>query len=294
MSQTVIAVDPFRCRLWPLHARLSEGISAASCKTEIQSFIEHGQMMPVLGRPLHADPQHEIEIIYGARRWFAARLLKQPLQVELRELDDRQAIIAMDAENRLRLDLSPYERGLGLTRWLHSGHFQSQEEMARALQVSVTQISRLLKLARLPSIVVGAFGSGTQIRETWGLELMDALNDPARRQSLLRVARAISTRKPRPTPSQTFSKLLTAGMGATHYQARNASRPVVVKNAEGAPLFRVIRQSHSMTYQLPRERLSPQVLRNIEQAVARILTSRLQSNTTKPPHPLLASHAATG
>src|SRR5882672_1260844 len=75
----VVSIDPFRCRLWQLHDRLPEEITAESCTAEIQSFTEYGQMIPVLGRPLRGDPHHEIELIYGARRLFVARQINQPL-----------------------------------------------------------------------------------------------------------------------------------------------------------------------------------------------------------------------
>jgi ParB-like chromosome segregation protein Spo0J len=67
--------------------------------------------VPALGRPLHGDLEFDVEIIYGARRLFVARHLNMPLQVELREMSDREALVAMDIENRLRTDISPYERG---------------------------------------------------------------------------------------------------------------------------------------------------------------------------------------
>jgi ParB family chromosome partitioning protein len=139
------------------------------------------------------DPSHDIELIYGARRLFVARHLNKSLQVELRELSDREAIVWMDIENRHRKDISPYERGLSYARWLQKGHLQSQEEIGRALKVSSSQVSRLLKLARLPSAIVAAFGSPIEICEGWGLELIEALEDPSRRQATMQAARATSS-----------------------------------------------------------------------------------------------------
>jgi ParB family transcriptional regulator, chromosome partitioning protein len=239
---------------------------------EIQSLKEHGQMIPVLGRPLHGHPQYDVELIYGARRLFAARLVQQPLIVELREMSDQAAIIALDLENRHRQDLSPYEWGLSYARWLRAGHFDCQDEMARALQVSAAHVSRLLKLARLPSIVVNAFGTGAQIREAWGLELMDVLSDSARRQPVLRAARAISGSASRPAASEVFGRLLTAG--TRNRCLRAAPRDVVIKDLRGAPLFRIRRQSSSTIYLLPEERMSALLLEQIERAITKILAGQ--------------------
>lgn len=272
MTSEVISIDPFRCRLWPLHARLQDQITEASCTAEIQSLKAHGQMIPVLGRPLHGDPQYDVELIYGARRLFAARLVQQPLIVELREMSDQAAIIALDLENRQRQDMSPYEWGLSYARWLRAGHFDCQDEMARALQVSAAHVSRLLKLARLPSIVVNAFGTGAQIREAWGLELMDVLSDPARRQPVLRAARAISGSTSHPVASEVFGRLLTAG--TRNRGQRAAPRDVVIKDHQGAPLFRIRRQSSSTMFLLPGERMSALMLEQIEKAITNILASQ--------------------
>src|SRR5262245_11295499 len=80
----VVSVSPFRCRVWALHDRLEEYLTEESCKSEIDSVAAHGQLVPVLGRPLRADPDHDVEIVCGARRLFVARHLGVPVRVELR------------------------------------------------------------------------------------------------------------------------------------------------------------------------------------------------------------------
>src|SRR5215472_14327187 len=61
-------VSPFRCRMWSLHDRLEEHITEESCKAEIESFQSHGQVVPVIGRPVPEDPGYDFELIFGARR----------------------------------------------------------------------------------------------------------------------------------------------------------------------------------------------------------------------------------
>src|SRR5688500_12250742 len=126
----VCHTDPFRCCMWELHDRLEVDITEESCKAEIESLRMHGQLIPVLGRRIKDDPDYDIELIYGARRLFAARNLNKQLAVELREISDREAILAMDVENRQRCEVSPFERGRSYVRWLQAGHFSSQEDLA--------------------------------------------------------------------------------------------------------------------------------------------------------------------
>jgi ParB family transcriptional regulator, chromosome partitioning protein len=270
MHQTVL-IDPFRCRMWPLHDRLESTLTEHNCKAEIDSFGTHGQLVPVLGRAVHGYRDCDVELIYGARRLFAARFAGKPLCAELRELSDREAIIAMDIENRHRVDISPYERGMSYARWLRAGYFQSQDDIAHALNVSASQVSRLIRVAHLPSAVVNAFGNPAEICESWALDLSTALEDPRRRQATLQRARTIAAVEQRPSGRRVYRRLLAAaGRGPI---APAAPHDDVIKDDEGRPLFRVRHLSNSMALLLPKDKASPGRLTMIRQAVTAILLS---------------------
>jgi ParB family transcriptional regulator, chromosome partitioning protein len=276
---SIISMDPFRCRVWKLHDRLEDYITEQSCREEIASFLQRGQLIPVLGRPAAPGLDYDVELIYGARRLFVARLVNKPLLVDLRDLSDREAAIALDVENRQRKDVSPYERGLCYARWLRAGHFQSQEEIAEVLNVSRSQVSRLLKLARLPSCVVGAFNSGADICERWGLELTEVLEDPPRRTLLLQRARTIGSLSPKPPAAAVFRQLLAASGQSRKRRAETHDK--VVRGDDGVPLFRVREQRESIALILPVNRISRAMLESIENAIADILEQQL---STSPRH----------
>lgn len=223
--QSIIVVNPFRCRMWALHDRIEDQITEEACRAEIESFSSHGQLVPVLGRPLRADPDHDVELIYGARRLFVAKHLNKSLIVELRELSDKEAIIAMDIENRQRSDISAYERGLSYTRLLRGKHLTSQDELARTLNVSRAQVSRLLKLARLPSVIVNAFESVAAIPEAWGLDLVDRWQDPDRQRPIAKRAREIAMKSPRPPAGDVYRELLTAAVQGRKVRSRYVISP---------------------------------------------------------------------
>lgn len=268
--KNIVSVNPFECRMWDLHDRIEANVNEESCKEEIESFLKHGQLIPALGRPLSKnDPTHRVELIYGARRLFVSRHLNIPLLVELRELTDREAIVAMDIENRHRCDISPYERGLSYTRWLRSGHFKAQEDVAKALRVSASQVSRLLKLAQMPSIVVDAFDSSASIREVWGLEIMQVLEDTGRRAATIRAARNLASLTPRLPAHQVYRQLISASV-----QGRRVRQPThdeVVKDVTGRPLFRIRHQRSTVALVLPLEKLAPDVFAAVRNAVAAAL-----------------------
>lgn len=272
----IVAVNPFRCRIWNLHPRLDENITEESCRAQIESIEKHGQLVPALGRRLCAGADHSVELIFGARRLFVARHLNQPLLVELRDISDRDALVAMDIENRLRQDISAYERGTGYARWLREGHFHSQEEIAHALQVSPSHVSRMLRLASLPLDIVAAFASAAEICEEWGVDLANLLRKPGQEQKLTRAARRIASLSPRPAAQEVYSQLC----GAVGVDPRaHAAKERVVKDEGGTALFRVKYRRDSVMLVLPHEVTSRASLKAIEMSVARILDTPVPSRS---------------
>lgn len=268
--ESVVAVNPFRCRVWQLHDRLEEHINETTCKSEIESFLEHGQLVPVLGRRVTGCDDYDVELVYGARRLFVARYLSKPLLVDLRdEISDRDAAVALDIENRQRRDVSAYERGLSYARWLRAGHFKSQEDMTRTLKISRAQVSRLLKISRLPSVIVGAFESGKDICEQWGVDLVDAVEDPNRRRHVIQAARAIAAGSSRPPAAEIYRHLLAAtGIGR---KPKPSALDTVVKARNGAMLFRVRHQRTSIALILPVGLVSKAALEDIQRSLAHII-----------------------
>jgi ParB family chromosome partitioning protein len=274
--RSVIEVNPFRCRMWELHDRMEFQVTEQNCKAEIDSFSRFGQLLPALGRRVTNDPEHDVELICGARRLFVARHLNRPLMVDLREMSDREALIAMDIENRQRTDISAYERGMSYSRWIRSGHFSSQEEVARALKVSTSQVSRLLKLSRLPSVIVNAFDSPGEICEGWGGQLLDALDDPHRRVATIQKARAIAAQKVRLAAPEVFRQLLASS--ADGRKPRRRIRDEVVKQENGSPLFRIRHQRSTIAVVLPVTRVSIKTLQRVRDSITEILIATEQDD----------------
>ena len=268
---SVILVDAFRCRMWALHDRLDEYVNEDSCKSEIESFSRHGQLVAALGRPVQGDPRVDVELICGARRLFVARYLNKPLSVELRPMSDREAFVAMDIENRHRKDISAYERGLSYARWMRNGHFDSQEDLSRALRISTSQVSRLLNVARLPSVILNAFGSPDDLCETWGRDLFNAWTDVERRALLASRAREIAAERPRPSPRQVFDRLMAEPSPGP--KPRHKQRDEVVKGDDGSPVMRIRRQRKFVALVVPADKLSVQKLDQIKQSICKILQS---------------------
>jgi len=268
---SIISVDPFRCRMWDLHDRLEQNLDESNCRSEIDSISKHGQLIPALGRPLRDERNYEVELIYGARRLFIAQHLKRPLFVEVREISDAEAIIAMDIENRHRVDISPYERGRSYLKWLRGGFFKSQDELARSLHISSSQVSRLIKAATLPAVIMAAFKSPADICETWALELAAALTDADRHRTICAKARSIASATTRPSAREIYRQLLAAA--APGRKAKAKPRDEVVTDRNNRPLFRIRHQSSAVALILPIDKISAGTLEDVRSVVRGVLLS---------------------
>src|SRR5215469_665604 len=262
-------VEPASCTLWQFHERFGDELTDESCKELITSIQRHGQRHPVLGRGLARSRGRKIELIYGARRLFAATQLGVKLLVDVREMEDREAIVEMEIENRLRADISPYERGMSYRRWLNARLFPSQAELAKELGVSEAQVSRLLRYADLPAAVVGAFDGVQSIREEWAVALAKICQDPSRRQGVLRRAREASQGERRYPPQVVFRRLVSTDLLGGH-DVR--PRDEVVKTISGAPMYRIAVRAKSVHFIVPRDGLSEKLMHELK----RLLSSTLQ------------------
>ena len=256
--------NAFKCKMWHLHDRLGESIDSRSCASLMESMQKHGQKHPVLGRKIIEDNGYSVELIFGARRLFVAQNLRIDLLVEIRDVDDRSALIEMDIENRVRTDISPYERGMSYGRWLRAGFFNSQVEIVRAVGVSEAQVSRLLRYSELPTVVVGSFSSPREIREEWAGVLSKRCLDATSRKRVLRQAREVTASPKNFSPQQVFD-LLIRSIGEKRSDAR--SKDKIIKTSDGAPLFGIGYRSRTIHFILPRTSVPDNILTKLVERI---------------------------
>lgn len=273
---SIVTADPFRCRIWRFNDRIEQHVTEASCRAEIESVRRDGQLIPAIGRAIEGDPDFDIEVVCGMRRLFVARHLNIPLHVELRGLTDRQAAVAVEAENTLRKQTSPYERGLWLAKLLRQGVFHSQDELARGLNITPTQVTRLLKFVELPASVIAAFSRPHDILESWAVELHKSCGGEDRRV-LCERARALETRVPRP-PAVVVYEILLASRDTGPGGRRSVRR--VVKSPAGEPLLRLERQRKDVVLRIPNALVDAKMEKAVTQAVVAVLIRKAPDDRT--------------
>lgn len=245
VTRTHELVDPGRCRMWDGHNRDYALLNEERCADLIESIKAQGrQEIPAIVRRLTGDPQHDFEVICGARRHWTISWLRShnypefKFLVDVREIGDEEAFRLADIENRARDDLSDFERARDYLRALDLYYEGRQKTMAERLKVSESWLTRYLDLARLPAEVLVAF------REPQGLGIRNAISLKALLKPDDRKARAFEAAKRlaseqeqagQAMPVLDVIKALTVAVDPP----KKSGKPEVVANAQGKPVLRV-------------------------------------------------------
>jgi ParB family chromosome partitioning protein len=246
-------VDPGRCRIWEGHNRDYAALNEDTCTDLIESFKAEGrQKFAAIVRRIVGDPQHDLEVICGARRHWTASWMRAHHQpdfkflVEPRELTDEEAFRLADLENRSRRDLSDYERARDYARAVDRYYGGSQQQMAERLEVTRSWLSRYLELARLPEEIVAAFASPQVIGISHAAILAPLLRADDQRDRIVGEARRIAADRaeaaarsePPISPAGVMQRLTQAGRIQTVARGAGWPRAHVVRSSEGSIVAR--------------------------------------------------------
>ena len=163
-ARSVVELDPHSIEAAGMSDRLETDADAdASLRN---SIAEYGQQVPVLVRP-HPTKEGRYQIVYGRRRVLAMRDLGQTVKALIRDLDDRELVLAQGQENTARRDLSFIEK-VNFARQLSEAGYD-RKVICDALSVDKTLISRMLSIAdRLPPDLIAGIGAAPSVgRDRW-------------------------------------------------------------------------------------------------------------------------------
>lgn len=103
------------------------------------SIEEDGQKVPVQVRR-HPSAEGRYQLVYGHRRWRAARELNRPLKAFVVEASDHDLLLAQGLENSARQDLSWIEKASFAARMENAG--VRARDIRTALQVDDAELAR--------------------------------------------------------------------------------------------------------------------------------------------------------
>nr|WP_254803840.1 plasmid partitioning protein RepB [Methylobacterium sp.]USU34615.1 plasmid partitioning protein RepB [Methylobacterium sp.] len=221
----VVELDPNLCDPSAVADRVPDTTDAAF-NAFVEQVREEGQHTPILVRR-HPEAVGRYEIAYGSRRTRAARAIGVPVRAIVRELSDRELIIAQGSENLAREDLSYIERA----------HFARNMELAgidretilKAMGVHRPDLVNYLAIAEaIPAPVLSAIGPAPKIGRPRWLTLADRIKSAPASQVDAALASSDLAGK---TSDERFAAVLAA-LSAVRKPPRRA-RVETLKNSKG-------------------------------------------------------------
>jgi ParB family transcriptional regulator, chromosome partitioning protein len=140
-----------------------------------QQIKDQGQIVPILVRP-HPSKQGFYQVAYGHRRVRATAMLGIKVRAIVRDLTDKELVIAQGQENNARQDLSFIEKATFAVKLEERGF--DRKTICSALAVSKSDCSTLIKIgSRIPRAVIEAIGKAPGVgRPRWN-ELFDKIQE---------------------------------------------------------------------------------------------------------------------
>nr|WP_278116273.1 plasmid partitioning protein RepB [Mesorhizobium sp. WSM4875]WIE94718.1 plasmid partitioning protein RepB [Mesorhizobium sp. WSM4875] len=132
----------------------------------LEAIRENGQRSPILVRP-HPKTVGRYMIVFGHRRCRVAKILGRKINAVVRDLEDRDHVIAQGQENSARADLSFIEKAVFASGLGSRGY--DRDVIMQALSVDKTVVSKMISVASdIPAEVVDAIGSAKNSgRDRW-------------------------------------------------------------------------------------------------------------------------------
>ncbi|NKC01860.1 MAG: ParB/RepB/Spo0J family partition protein [Pseudomonadales bacterium] len=197
VSTKQMLVDPEECVIWESHNRIWDRLTEENCRDLLDGMIAAGrQTEAALVRPIKKKGPGRFEIIFGARRFWCVKWLREhnypefQYLVQIEDLTDEEAFRRGDQENRTGKDISAYERGLEFAKALKS-YYASQSEMADRTRVSEAKISRYIALSKVPVEIVNAYAELNQLTLVQGPKIVSAMKVKTKANAMLQEASRI-------------------------------------------------------------------------------------------------------
>lgn len=162
---TILDLDPAFIDPSPYPDRLPDD-DAGDFETFKRSIESEGQKVPIQVRR-HPSSSGRYQIVYGHRRWRAARELGRAIRALEVEISDLDLVVAQGIENASRQDLTWIERTLFASRMDNAGI--KARNIYAALSIADAELARMRSVYRaVPADVIEAIGRAPKVgRPRW-------------------------------------------------------------------------------------------------------------------------------
>lgn len=178
-GETIIEVDPELVDQSFVNDRLNVGKEdyEADYAQVLGSIRSSGQNSPALLRPHPVQPDRYM-LVFGRLRWRAAKELGLKLRAIVKEISERDHVIAQGQENNARANTSFIEKALFAADIVQRKFDEDNSTALAAIGVDRPTLSKMLSVASIPDDLLEAIGRAKGVgRDRW-YELKLLLDKP--------------------------------------------------------------------------------------------------------------------
>lgn len=141
-------INPSECQPWQYADRPDREMGDLHALAE---SMKQGQAEPILARPVDRDDGIRYEVIFGHRRWRAAKQANLPLKAIIQPLTDQEASLQQELENSEREDISDFSRSMYYQRLLEEGVYKNESQLAKSRGIARNTFNALMSYTRIPT-----------------------------------------------------------------------------------------------------------------------------------------------
>ena len=175
-GETVVELDPATIDASFVRDRMED--DEQEFADLLNAIRERGQDSPILVRP-HPSQSGRYMAVFGHRRIRVARELGRPVRAVVKDIKDRDHVVAQGQENTARANLSFIEKALFAGELARLSYDNDNSIVLAALSVEKATLSKMLAVASMPGDLLQIIGAAKGIgRDRW-YELKMLLDKPA-------------------------------------------------------------------------------------------------------------------
>ena len=175
-GETVVELDPATIDASFVRDRMED--DEQEFADLLNAIRERGQDSPILVRP-HPIHSGRYMAVFGHRRIRVARELGRPVRAVVKDIKDRDHVVAQGQENTARANLSFIEKALFAGELARLSYDNDNTIVLAALSVEKATLSKMLAVASMPGDLLQIIGAAKGIgRDRW-YELKMLLDKPA-------------------------------------------------------------------------------------------------------------------
>ncbi|CAN2536392.1 plasmid partitioning protein RepB [Methylosinus sp. H3A] len=244
-SGSGLEVDPDLIEPSPFPDRLPDD-SEEDFETFKRQIEDEGQKIPIQVRR-HPGSPGRYQVVYGHRRWRAAKELGRPLKCMIVDYSDSELVVAQGIENAARQDLTWIERALFAWRMDAAGI--KARDIRAALGIDDPELARFRSVCRaIPEGILEAIGRAPKVGRPRWVELAAALTaDPS---GLAKIEKTLAADKVLGTRSDDRFRIV---LGALKASSAEQGRDVQLLAKSGRAIGKATFKGGDIRFSLARE-----------------------------------------